>query len=199
MELKPGESILDMELAKELEVSRTPVREALLFLKEANFIDIYPQSGTFVSLIDINLIREVIYLRHIIECELLLNLPDEKTNIAGRVERYIVLQELAVKEGNHKEYVKNDHLFHRELFDIAGHRRSWDLMQSQYIHTIRFHMLDFYHSNTVFATSLQEHKEIVACIESRDKKSLKELLDIHHDCELRTADILKAEYPTYFL
>ena len=54
LELKPGDSILDTELAKELNVSRTPSRESLLFLKQSSLNVIYPQSGPFVALIDID-------------------------------------------------------------------------------------------------------------------------------------------------
>ena len=53
LELKPGASISDMELAEELEVSRTPIREALLLLSQEHLVNIYPQSGTFVAPIDL--------------------------------------------------------------------------------------------------------------------------------------------------
>ena len=145
------------------------------------------------------MIREIAYIRHILECEVFLSLIDKKDDIKSKVERFIVLQELAVKENNQKEYVKNDHLFHHELFSLAGHGRSWELLQSYYIHTTRFHMLDFYNSKTVFAASLEEHKEIVDCFERRDKEALKKILTVHHDCNLRTADTLKQQYPDYFV
>lgn len=199
LDLKPGESILDTKLAEELSVGRTPVREALLFLKQLKFIDIYPQSGTFVSLIDVALIKEIIYIRHILECEIFNELFEKKVDLRSKVERYILLQELAVKENNQKDYVKNDHLFHKELFSLAGHECSWDLIQNQYLHTTRFHMLDFYNSKTVFATSLQEHKDILDCYEGGNLTDLKKILDVHHDCNLRTADTLKEKYPDYFV
>ena len=44
LELKPGETIQDSDLARELDVSRTPVREALLALQKEGHVDIYPQS-----------------------------------------------------------------------------------------------------------------------------------------------------------
>lgn len=199
LDLKPGESILDTKLAEELSVGRTPVREALLFLKQLKFIDIYPQSGTFVSLIDVELIKEIIYIRHILEYEIFNELFKSKTEIRNKVERYIILQDLAVRENNQKDYVKNDHLFHKELFSLAGHERSWDLIQNQYLHTTRFHMLDFYSSKTVFSTSLQEHKDILDCYEKGNIDEVKKILDVHHDCNLRTANTLKEKYPNYFV
>ena len=49
MELKPGDPLNDRELAEELGISRTPMREALLMLNLARMVDIYPQSGSHVS------------------------------------------------------------------------------------------------------------------------------------------------------
>ena len=46
MELKPGDPLNDRELAEELGISRTPMREALLMLNLARMVDIKPQSGT---------------------------------------------------------------------------------------------------------------------------------------------------------
>ena len=40
LELKPGASISDMALAEELEVSRTPIREALLLLSQEHLVNI---------------------------------------------------------------------------------------------------------------------------------------------------------------
>ena len=191
LELKPSESILDIEFAQEFHVSRTPVREAFFFLKQAGFIDIYPQSGTFVSLIDVELIREILYIRHALEREILLDLMDKRESVCVRVEKYIFLQELTVREGNQKDYVKNDHLFHEELFAAAGHKRAWELFQDRYVHTTRFHMLDFYDSKNVFATSLQEHKDIIRSLENGNKEELIKVMVIHHDCEICTAERMK--------
>ena len=52
MELKPGSLVSETELAKELGVSRTPVREALIQLGKNGMVETFPQRGTKVSLID---------------------------------------------------------------------------------------------------------------------------------------------------
>lgn len=200
LELKPGSIISDIELAAELEVSRTPVREALLTLQQDRLVDIYPQSGTIVSPLDLNLIQEITYIRHILECDVLLKLCDQKVCLQEReqVERSLYLQELAVKSSNIREYIFNDKIFHRELFHVAGHEQSWDLISNMLWHTTRFHALDFYDSKDVFFTSLQEHKEMIACIEACEKEKLKELLTVHHDCGLRTSSSFVSKYASYF-
>ena len=52
LEMEPGSSISDREVAAKLSLSRTPVREALLELAKAKVVEIYPQRGSVVSLID---------------------------------------------------------------------------------------------------------------------------------------------------
>ena len=67
-DLRPGAVISDKVIAEELGVGRTPVREALLTLKQERLVDIFPQSGTFVSLIYTDYIKEINYylsLNHI--------------------------------------------------------------------------------------------------------------------------------------
>src|SRR5699024_6689240 len=67
LELKPVQKISEQEIAKELEVSRTPVREAFLKLSQEDLIGIYPQVGTIVSKIDLDLVEEGRFIRENIE------------------------------------------------------------------------------------------------------------------------------------
>ena len=57
MDLKPGDELNDRELAEELGISRTPMREALIMLNIAHMVVIKPQSGTHVAPIDLKLME----------------------------------------------------------------------------------------------------------------------------------------------
>ena len=50
LELKPGELLSEVELSEKLNISRTPIREVLMRLKNEHLIEVKPQSGTYVSL-----------------------------------------------------------------------------------------------------------------------------------------------------
>ena len=52
LQLQPGQSLSEVELAELLNTSRTPIREVLTKLKEENLIEVYPQIGTYVSKIN---------------------------------------------------------------------------------------------------------------------------------------------------
>ena len=67
LEMEPGSSISDREVAALLSLSRTPVREALLELAKAKVVDIYPQKGSVVSLIDYALVEEAYFVRSVLE------------------------------------------------------------------------------------------------------------------------------------
>ena len=63
----PGQKISDVEISKELNISRTPVREAILSLTNGQLIESYPQRGIFVSLINPGIVEQVCTMRKMIE------------------------------------------------------------------------------------------------------------------------------------
>ena len=67
LELPPGASLSEKECAIAFGVSRTPVREALLRLAEDQLVDIYPQSGTYVSRISAGAARDAMAIRGALE------------------------------------------------------------------------------------------------------------------------------------
>ena len=70
-ELKPGEAISDNQLAEELQMSRTPVREALIILSTSNMVVMKPQTGTFVSPIDVHRMETEQFARYALEKEII--------------------------------------------------------------------------------------------------------------------------------
>ena len=71
MDLKPGDELNDRELAQELGISRTPMREALIMLNIAHMVTIKPQSGTHVAPIDLKLMEMEQFARFTLEKEVL--------------------------------------------------------------------------------------------------------------------------------
>lgn len=78
LQLTPGETLNESEICQHLNVSRTPVHEALTLLKSEQLVNIVPQSGSHVSLISLKNIREGLFLRNTIE-------PPIYRQIAGNI------------------------------------------------------------------------------------------------------------------
>ena len=66
--LSPGIGLKEKEVIKRLGVSRTPIREALLRLEDEGLVQIFPQSGTYVSKIKIEAVLESQFIREALEC-----------------------------------------------------------------------------------------------------------------------------------
>ena len=67
MAIKPGEMVSEKEIAMQLGISRTPVREALQDLAKWQMVEILPQRGSRVALIDYALVEESRFLRLVLE------------------------------------------------------------------------------------------------------------------------------------
>lgn len=67
LQLAPGTSISEKEMSEKFNVSRTPVRESFLRLSREGLLNVFPQRGTFVSLIDLNLVEEARFMREHLE------------------------------------------------------------------------------------------------------------------------------------
>ena len=198
LEMKPGERIIEAELSEQYGVSRTPVREALKRLEEEGFVDIYPQRGTYVSLIDMKLVKEMAYMRHILENEIFLQLCRDKVSVQRQVEDKLLMMELALKNEDYKKYIQQDANFHRALFRCGGHEQIWDTISGVMTHYTRVLVLDMMMPNSL-SESYQSHQKIADCIENGKVEELAEIMDIHHDYYLTETDKkIMAEHPEYF-
>ncbi|WP_312433613.1 GntR family transcriptional regulator [Lacrimispora sp.] len=198
LQYKPGESLNEKRLAEELVVSRTPVREALLILKSKKFIDLLPQSGTYVTKIDLDYVKELVYMRHVLETEILLGLASTKPTIMPFVAKSLYLQEVAIKANDVVGYIINDDAFHEALFELANHTSIWEVIASTRLHHTRFRVLDLQQPSAL-NESFQEHNKVIELLEKNEQTELRKILQYHHDCQLREATMLQQKYPTYFI
>ena len=67
LDLLPGSMLSENEIASCLNLSRTPVREAFIELSKVKIVEIYPQKGSVVSLIDYNMVEEARFMRYVLE------------------------------------------------------------------------------------------------------------------------------------
>ena len=67
LELPPGAAISEIETAAAYHISRTPVRDAFKRLEQEGLLEIRPHIGTFISLIDLNAVSDVLYIREVLE------------------------------------------------------------------------------------------------------------------------------------
>mgnify|MGYP000929655700 CR=1 FL=1 len=93
--LIPGTLLSENELAKELGLSRVPVREALIELSKSDIVEILPQRGSRVSLIDLKLVDEAGFFRRTLECAVV---PRKELHAGTQQRRPILLRRYGCRE-----------------------------------------------------------------------------------------------------
>ncbi len=198
MELKPGTKISEKEIAEKLKVSRTPVRESFLKLAQEELLEIYPQSGTIVSRIDLDHVEEARFVREMIEraivrlaCE---DFPEESL---FQLESNIAMQDLCVEKGNHQRLFELDDDFHKILFYGCKKHRTWAMVRQMNCHFDRIRMLRLA-ANTDWGVVISQHKEIFDLIVKKEPERAENAMMKHLKLVNLEKEDLQIRYPDYF-
>ena len=112
MNLAPGMALSEQEIANELEISRTPVREAFIRLAHDNLLDILPQKGTYVAKIDLGQVAESIFLRETMEHAIMqAACTTFSESSLQKLQSCLDLQELCVKRNDFPRFFEMDGTF----------------------------------------------------------------------------------------
>jgi len=198
LELEPGTELSRLALQEQFNLSQTPVRDAMMQLRDEGLITIYPQAGTVVSKIDLNLARQAHILRISIELEAARQLAHEQVphNIAF-LHASIAKQELLLSPDNYDEFSAADDEFHRLIFLNAKLPDLWPVVTRQSGHMFRLRRLHLPDPGKAQAI-VEQHKNIVDAIGSGNPDKAVKTMRIHHTGTLEMADEIKQRYPTFF-
>ena len=197
LELEPGSSISDREVAAQLSLSRTPVREALLELAKSRVVDIYPQRGSVVSLIDYDLVEEAYFVRKVLETAVV-ELACEKAadSLPEYLEDNVKLQRFYQQERNTEKLMELDDEFHRLIFKAAGKMQAYEMMKGMMVHFDRVRNMAL---GTIKDRSLvEDHEKILKAVRSHDKESARALMEKHLSRYQVDEEEVRRRYPGYF-
>lgn len=177
--LVPGDRFSEAELGARLGVSRTPVREALLRLRNEGLLDVESKSGWFVRPIDFDKFEELYDLRVILESACVQRLCTRAQPVPELdALRAVWLVPVAERLADGREVGALDEAFHATLVRAAGNaemaRVHWDLTER--IRIIR--RLDFTRADRIDAT-YAEHGKILRSILKRKPDQALRLLKAH--------------------
>ncbi len=198
LKLKPNFKISEQEIADELHVSRTPVREAFLKLSQENLLRIFPQKGTFVSEIDLDLVEEGRFIRENIESAIVREACDTfESDQLFQLETNLTMQMLCLKKDTYHRLFELDDQFHQLLFEGCNKSRTWKMIREMNSHFDRLRMLRL-SSNTDWETIVSQHEEIFHCISVKDANRAEELVIKHLNLVNFEKEELTLHYPKYF-
>lgn len=190
-ELSPGTLLREGELATELEVSKTPVREALNGLKFEGLVDVIPYKGYIVSQFSFQDLKDLFELRIILETA---SVELAIQNITKKQLEWF--KELAIREFDvdsveaRKEFMKVNMDFHTYLGDVSGNKQLATLLKNtiQKLQRGLFQAL----KESSLKTMVEEHLQIVEAIEMKNESLAKSIVTKHtRDSHLNILSIFR--------
>lgn len=167
LQLRPGHLLSEAELARQLGVSRQPVREAFIKLAEAGLVDVRPQRGTFVKLISIREVKNSRFIREAIELAVVRKaaLGIDAAGIANL--REIVKAQVAAMPGGLSEFMQLDDVFHSAIAGHADCEHAWRHIEALKAQLDRVRFLGF-PAATPRQQVVDQHAKIVDALEQGD-------------------------------
>ena len=198
LSLKPGALLVEQKLAEDHGVSRTPVREVLVWLASEGLVEILRNRGAMVAPIRVEAVRTAQFVRESLEVSVALRAAENidafsKLKLSHAIEE----QELANAEGNAELFYQADEAMHLEIAQIAGLPLVWDYIEEAKVQMDRVRRLSLSQAQS-FDKLIAQHRRIVAAIAANDRAEITAGLNAHLRQVLPDIDALRANRPEFF-
>jgi DNA-binding GntR family transcriptional regulator len=197
-EFEPGRQLSENELAARLGVSRTPIREALVRLRDERLVEIVPQLGTFVTRISSPAVADAQFIREALECACVRRAAELATedDIAA-LEDNLRAQERARDSDDFDAFYVLDDAFHHALCDLSEHRAVWPVSQRARSHLNRVRRLSM-PVPSYLREMIEQHHRVVSAVADHDADGSEALLRDHLRNVLQAVPRIRAQHPGFF-
>lgn len=179
LQLRPGAPLVEAELAEQLGISKTPVRDALLELRREGLVTKIPYSGTFVSEITATDICEIVQVRAVLEgraayyATAALN-DDELKELEDLINRELD----ALAAGEIERAAQFNAAFHQVILSRVSNRRLVALVEN-FEDQMRRIRARTSHLTGRLKKSAEEHRRVLEALRARDADRAEEQFRIH--------------------
>ena len=196
--LEPGRQLSENELAAQLGVSRTPVREALARLRDDRLVEIVPQLGTFVARISVASVNDAQFVREALECSAV-RLAAERASDGdvARLRALLADQAAARDSGDAERFGRLDDDLHAALCEASGHGVAWAIVKRANGHLDRVRHLSLPEPHYL-AEMVAEHETVVDAVARHDQDAAERALRHHLRMVLSELPAIRAAHPGYF-
>lgn len=199
LELPPGASLLRSELAQRYEVSQTPLRDALQRLEQDGLVEIFPQSRTLVTRIDIQKVHQAHLLRVAVETEIVRRLARQGAPELVDYGRAVIELQRSLAE-DHSQlqlFQEMDEFFHGVLFGGLNQQDLHAMIRSRSGHLDRVRRLQTHPAEKI-QNILEGHEAILSGIEARDENRAMAAIREHLEKSTDWVEPYRREHDEYF-
>lgn len=195
-ELPPGTKVSEIDIARQMDVSRQPVRDAFFRLSKLGFLMIRPQRATLITKISVQAVQEAAFIRMALELacvtEAIKRLDDDAM---ARIDDVIDQQRAAVEAKDGSAFHTWDDRFHLTICEIGGRAHVWTLIREHKAHVDRVRYLSLPFSLDI---AFNEHLGIRDAFAARDDEMARQLMRAHLERILRIMDQIREENVEFF-
>jgi len=177
--LKPGERLMEVQLAEKMGVSRTPIREAIRKLELEGLVVMIARKGAYVADLSIKNIIDVLEVRAVLEGLAsglaALRMTEEEIKDLELTARHF---EQAMNSNDVEGVIQTDIEFHEKIFKATRNEKLLQLTNSLMEQVQRFRVM--YLNKAIKSTNLiKEHYKIVEAISRRNREMAENIAKIH--------------------
>ncbi|MFZ1427099.1 MAG: GntR family transcriptional regulator [Geminicoccaceae bacterium] len=199
LRLRPGQSFSEQEVARQLGVSRTPVREAVIRLAESGLIEVLPQRGTVVRKISRKAVEDAHFLRKAIEVAVVREAATRSlpATVFAAARGLIDAQRAAANGDDLQQFLALDDALHRSIAHATGRKHVWSMveMQKTQMDRVRFLALA---GAVPYARIIEQHEAILEAIERGDAAASEAALHAHLAETTTVLEPLRRQHPDLF-
>ncbi len=172
-DLRPGERLMELQLAAKLGVSRTPIREAIRMLEQEGLAITIPRKGAEVAKMTEKDMEDVLQIRCALE-ELAVSLSCENISPAELMELKTAMDrfEEAVKTGDIPAIASADMNFHDVLYKASDNTKLLGLLNNLREQMYRYRV-EYLKDTTVYPQLIEEHQQLYAALKAKDPDAAK--------------------------
>lgn len=198
MQIRPGQALSEADIAKRYGISRQPVREAFIKLRELGLVQILPSRGTYVVKISVREVLNARFVREAVECALA-RAAAELIDAAGieRLRDNLAEQERAAAAGDGAHFYVLDEAFHRAVAAAVDCEYAARVVDGARVQIDRVRFLSLPRA-TPLSVLLTQHQAIAKAIASHDAEAADAAMRIHLREILISLPQLAAQHPDLF-
>lgn len=163
LNLAPGAPISEQEIAEALAMSRTPVHETMLRLRDEQLVEIYPRSASRVARISLQLAAEGVFLRLCLEPKMLAQIEGNLSpELVARFSEVLAQQKRCLDEDAERyRFYEVDGIFHQLIYQAANKGNLYEVVQRATCHFDRIRYLVTILGGYDVASAYKEHGELL--------------------------------------
>lgn len=177
--IPPASRLIEAQIAKEIGISRTPVREALHLLEKDGFLESLPRVGYCVKTLawdELDEIFEIRLVNELLACRWAIQKLNDKH--LDKLEKNLEMVKAGLSKNEPNDFLHFDEEFHEIIFQAAGSRHLLGICQQLHRLMLRYRA-ESINSNETVKEALKGHKKILVCLRARDETGLEAAMYSH--------------------